>query len=342
MTAEIKGRYLTRAILLAGFLLSLASLLDVCTTSACSEAHKYVLFGIPFTLFGIVFFPVAWASFELGSTRRIFSTFFVMMMSAASGAEVAFLWIQKYLIKDWCSLCVGIAAAVYFLALLAYYTEARKIILNSKDRRGINMIFLKNVSLIALVVIAGFLLAFNGAQKSEAQDKGLNIFLGKENSAQELYIFTDWFCPACRKAEPEIEKAVSAAGKRAKVIFIDVPIHPETFNYIPYNLSFLQKEKGRYMELRKALGRLSLTLKEPGPDDVQKTIAPLGVTYKPLAFLTVTKGLKLFDETAKAFGVKSTPTVIVNDTKTKKRVQMVGSKNITEQNILRALDEVSK
>ncbi len=338
----MKIRYLVRVALLAGFVLSLLSLLDVCGTSACAETHRYVLLGIPFTFFGIAFFPAAWASFELGRSRSIFSTLFVIMISAASGAEIAFIWIQKYVIKDWCQLCVGVAASVYLLALLTYYAEARDVLLTSKNRRNINMIFLKKISLVSLVVISGFLLAFNGAQKSEAKDKGMNISLGKENSAQELYIFTDWFCPACRKAEPEIERAVSSAEKRAKVIFIDVPIHPDTFNYMPYNLSFLMNEKGKYLQLRRALGALSLTSKEPRPEDVQKAIAPLGVTYKPLAFLTVTKGSKYFDETAKAFGVKSTPTVIVNDTKTKKRIQMVGFKDITEQNILKALDDVSK
>ena len=338
----MKSHYLIRAALLAGFVLSILSLLNVCGTSACAETHKYVLLGLPFTFVGIAFFPVAWASFELGRTRRVFSTLFVIMISAASGAEVAFLWIQKYVIKDWCPLCVGIAATVYLLALLAYYAEAKDSSLTSKDRRDIIMIFFKKVSLIALVVIAGFLLAFKSAQRSEAQDKGMNLFLGKVSSAQELYIFTDWFCPACRKAEPEIEKAVASAEKRAKVIFIDVPIHPETFNYMPYNLSFLLNEKGKYLALRKALGALSLTSKEPQSEDVQKAIAGLGVTYKPLAFLTVTKGSKQFDETAKGFGVRSTPTVIVYDTKTKKKVQMVGSKDITEQNILKALDDVSK
>jgi protein-disulfide isomerase len=338
----LKRLYLMRTAFLAGLVLSLISQLDVCRTSACTETHKYVLLGLPFTLFGTVFFPAAWASFELGRTRAVFSTLFIMMISAASGAEVAFLWIQKYIIRDWCPLCIGVAATVYLLALQAYYAEARNVPLHSKDRREIIMIFFKKISLIAVFVIAGFLLAFKGAQKSDAQDKAVNIFLGNESSAQELYIFTDWFCPACRKVELEIEKAVSAAGKRAKVIFIDVPIHPETFNYMPYNLSFLLNEKGKYIELRKALGTLSLKSKEPGPEDVQKAIAPLNVTYKPLAFLTVTKGLKYFDENAKAFGVKSTPTVIVNDTKTKKRIQMVGSKDITEQNILKALDDVSK
>ncbi len=204
------------------------------------------------------------------------------------------------------------------------------------------MSIFKKISLIALVVVAGFLLAFKGAQKGEAQDKVLNIFVGAENSARELYIFTDWFCPACRLAESEIEKAVSSTEKNTKIIFIDVPIHPETLNYMPYNISFLMNEKGKYLELRKALVALSLKSKEPGPEDVQKAIAPLGVTYKPLSFMVVTKGLKYCDETAKAFGVKSTPTVVAANAKTKKRIQMVGTKDITEQNILKALDEVSK
>lgn len=331
-----------RAVFLVGFVLSILSEMDVCTTSACTETHKYALFGLPLTLFGIAFFPAVWASFELGRTRPLFSALFIAMISAASGAEVAFLWIQKYIIKEWCPLCVGVAASVYLPALLAYYAETKTFYLTSRDRREITMFFFKKVPLIALFVIAGFLLAFKGAQKVEAQDKAVNIFIGNEKSAQELYIFTDWFCPACRKAEPEIEKAVSAAGKRARIIFIDLPIHAETFNYIPYNLSFLLNEKKKYPELRKALAALALKSKEPGPEEVQKAIAPLNVTYKPLSFLTVTKGMKYNDETARAFGVKSTPTVVVSDIKTKKRIQMVGAKDITEQNILKALEDVSK
>ncbi len=331
-----------RAAFLAGLILSLMSHLNLCATSACTETHKYLLFGLPFTMVGIVFFPAAWASFELGRSLRLFSIFFAMMIAGASGAEVAFLWIQKYVIREWCPLCLGIAATVYILAFLACYGWTKNILLTSKDGRGIIMTIFKKISLIALVVVAGFLLAFKGAQKGEAQDKAMNLFLGAEKSARELYIFTDWFCPACRKAEAEIEKSVASAEKNAKIIFVDVPIHAETLNYMPYNLSFLMHEKSKYLELRKALGGLSLTSKEPSPEEVQKTVASLGVTYKPLSFMLVTKGLKYWEETARAFAVKSTPTVIVTNTKTKKKIQMVGFKDITEQNILKALDDVSK
>lgn len=340
--STLKRFYLMRAAFLTGLVLSVMSYFNLCMTSACTETHKYILFGFPFTMFGFVFFPSAWISFELGRTRRALSTLFVIMIAVASGAELEFLRIQKYEIREWCPLCLGIAATVYILAFLACYGWTKNIIFTSNDRRGIIMTTLKRTSLIVLIVAAGFLLAFKGAQKGEAQDKAMNIFLGAGNSVRELYIFTDWFCPACRKAEPEIEKAVSSLEKNTKIIFVDVPIHPETLNYMPYNLSFLTNEKGKYLELRKALGTLSLTSKEPPVDEVQKTIAPLGVTYKPLSFMIVTKGLKYWDETAKSFGVKSTPTVVAANKETKKKIQMVGFKDITEQNIMKALDEVSK
>jgi thiol-disulfide isomerase/thioredoxin len=338
----LKKQYLIRIVLLCGLVLSVISELDICGTSACAETHKYVLFGLPFTLFGIAFFLAAWAVFELGRTRRMFSALFVVMVSASGGAEVAFMRIQKYVIQDWCPLCIGIAAAVYVLAGLSYFADVKNFIIKRKERRETAMGFIKKVFIIVLVVIAGFLTAYTGTKRSEAHEKSPNVFLGKAGSDREIYIFTDWFCPACRKAEPEIEKAVSSAVKTAKIIFIDVPVHPETFNYIPYNLSFLTHEKGTYLELRKALEALSLRSKEPGPAEVQKEIAPLHVTYKPLAFMAVAEGMKYFDETTKAFGIKSTPTVVVLDSKTKKRVKMVGSRDITEQNIMKALDEVSK
>jgi len=153
-----------------------------------------------------------------------------------------------------------------------------------------------------------------------------------------VFIMTDWFCPACRQAEQEIERATLATEKKAKIVFVDVVIHPETLNYTPYNLSFLMYEKNRYMELRKVLLSLTKKTKEPTPEDVQQAIAPLNITYKPLTFLAATKGMKFYDTLVKEFKVNSTPTVIVRDAKTKKIVQLVGIKEITEANIVKAVD----
>lgn len=334
--------FLIRGALLIGLGLALASELDFCTWSACTEAHKYVLLGVPFALIGIAFFPGAWIVYELSRVYKIFSGFFLFMVLGASGAEVAFILIQKYEIQQWCPLCLGVAASVYFLAFIVSLERIKDMIGKFKERKVNLMTIVRRTMIVLLVFAVGFGVAYKGATKSEAEETLPNIFMGNKNSSLEVYIITDWFCPSCRKAEPEIEKAVPVIGKKARIIFVDLPVHPESLNFTPYNLSFLVHEKGKYLELRKALHSLAAKTKEPTQEEVQKVIGPLQVTYKPLAFLAVSRGMKFYGETAKTFNVKSTPTVIINDTKSKKSVRFVGAKDINEANIVKALDQVGR
>lgn len=323
-----------------GLLLAVASEISICTLSACTEAHKYSLFGISFALFGIAFFVAAWIVFELSRFFGIFSVLFLLMIYGAGGAEVAFILIQKYEMKQWCPLCLGVAAAVYILAVMASFEAAKGILSKFRERKVTLMTMGKKVLIILLVFAFGFVVTYKGAQRSEAEESVPNIFLGNKSSSLEVYIITDWFCPACRKAEQEIEKTVPAIGEKAKIIFVDLPIHAESLNYTPYSLSFLVHEKEKYLELRKALISLTQKTKEPTQEDVQKVISPLHVTYKPLAFLTVSRGMKFYGDIPKTFKVKSTPTVVINNAKSKKTVQFVGAKDITEANILKALSDV--
>ncbi|MGD0883279.1 MAG: thioredoxin domain-containing protein [Thermodesulfovibrionales bacterium] len=323
--------------LLAALALSVASALNLCT-DACSEAHKYTFFGMSVPFLGIAFFIAATIVYELGRIRRWFSSLFGLMIFGACGAEIAFILIQKYRIQKWCPLCLGIAISVYFVAMVITVEGVQTLISKINDRRMLFMPVLRKVLTVLIVFTVGFFAAYQGMQKGEAEENIPNIFLGKQDSAVEVFIMTDWFCPACRQAEQEIERATLATEKKAKIVFVDVVIHPETLNYTPYNLSFLMYEKNRYMELRKVLLSLTKKTKEPTPEDVQQAIAPLNITYKPLTFLAATKGMKFYDTLVKEFKVNSTPTVIVRDAKTKKIVQLVGIKEITEANIVKAVD----
>jgi len=337
-----KKGLLIRASLLAGLALSIASELNLCSTSACSEAHKYALFGIPFSIVGIAFFITAEILYEFRGSYRTFAALLLLIIFGACGAELAFILIQKYQIQQWCPLCVGVAATVYFAAFLMSFEKVRDFSIHLKERRIVFMQAVKKLTLIVVVFIIGFFVAYKGAQKGEAQDNVPDIFLGIKNSSLEVFILTDWFCPACRKAEQEIERVVPVLEKKAKVVFVDVPIHPESLNYTPYNLSFLVNEKEKYIEVRKALMGLTGKTKEPTPEEVQKVVAPLNVTQKPLSFMTVNSGMKYYDTIKKTYNVNATPTVVVNNAKTKKTVRLVGVKEITEAGILKALDEVSQ
>ena len=338
----VKERMIIRGALITGLALAVASEIDFCSTSACTEAHQYTLFGIPFALFGIVFFVAAWIVFELGRFFRLFPALFLLMIFGAGGAEAAFILIQKYQIKQWCPLCLGIAAVVYVLAVLISVRTVQDTVSKFRERKVTLMKVAGKVLIVFLVVLSGFGLAYQGAQKSEAGESIPDISLGNKRSSVEVYIFTDWFCPACRKAEGEIEKTVPVVGERAKIIFVDLPIHEQSLNYTPFGLSFLVHEKGKYLEVRRALMTLTLKTKEPTQEQVQEVVAPLHVTYKPLAFLTVSKMMKFYSDIAKTFHVKSTPTVVVYEAKSKKSVRLVGVKEITEARILGALAELQK
>ena len=68
---------------------------------------------------------------------------------------------------------------------------------------------------------------------------GEKFSLGDQKSDVSVYIFTDWFCPACKKLEPTLEAIVPKLLKNTRINFVDIAIHPESQNIINYNLSLL-------------------------------------------------------------------------------------------------------
>jgi protein-disulfide isomerase len=296
--------------------------------------------GLSIPIIGITFFAATGIIYEIGRSRELFSVLFRLSISGAAGAEVAFILIQKFRIQKWCPLCLGIAATVYLTAVIISLGSMRNLIPKVKDRRITFMSVARKLVVVVMVFLAGYFLAYSGMRSGEAEEKTPNIFLGKQDSPVEVFIMTDWFCPACRKAEQEIEKVLPDLGGKAKIIFVDVAIHPETLNYSPYNLSFLTYDKDKYMELRKALIELAKKTKNPGIEEVQQAIRPLNVTYKPLSFLDATKGIRYFDSLAREFKVNATPTVVIRNAKTNKMTKFVGFRDVTEANIRKAIEEI--
>jgi protein-disulfide isomerase len=189
--------------------------------------------------------------------------------------------------------------------------------------------------LLLVAVAAGFLVSFAGVKKPEAA--GLEASLGKQNSKIEIYIFSDWLCPVCIKIEPVLEAVLPQLEKRAKLHFIDKPVHKESMNFVPYHLSFLVNEKAKYPQLRKALFNLAATNRNPSLADVQTAINPLGVTYKQLSFMDVSQMMAQAQALSTEYKVTGTPTIVVLNSSSKKSKTLVGGKEITADNLLKAV-----
>jgi len=319
----------------SGFILSIVSVLKIC--SACSETAAFAIFGMDFGWFGIAFF--AFLAGLLAIRRRsIWVDWLVLsLLFASAGAETWFIWLQKYVIGQWCPICLGIAATVFIGCAAKLYET-----LGNCTSKGAGM---KSRVRVFIIITAMAAIGLGGAilgVKKESQAAELDLFLGKTKSPTTVYFVSDWFCPGCRKVEPVVEKMFPNVARLARVSFVDFPIHRETSNFTPYNLQFLYFEKDKYISLRKVLGDLALKTKNPTPEQVQTAIAPLGVKLRQLEMADVLYGTQANFSVYRGFNVNSTPSVVVTNSKTKKTKILVGDSQISEQAVKAAIDEVGK
>jgi len=324
----------------AAFLLSVSLAAGLCT-EACKATYKWTIFGVKLPLLGIGFFGLCLLLFHLRN-RPVFRLFLQTAIAGALGAEITFLYVQHAIIKRWCPMCIAVAfcVGVTGVALAGGHFSGKGMIFSSW--RETMARHLSKGAFLAAAVFAGAYLSFLGlGNPATSHAEPLPVALGLQDSEVEVYVFTDWFCPACREAEKELEKAFPNIMSRSKLIFIDHPIHPESVNFIPYNLTFLVREKAKYLEIRKALIALAGRTKEPTPEDVQKAVAPLGVTYRPLNYADIAAGVRYFQEAVKAFGVEATPSLVVYNRKTNTRRLLSGTRDLSAPTILMAVSGVA-
>ncbi len=338
-----RGRFALVAVA-AALLFSVLSWAGVCT-GGCEEAHQYRLFGVPLPPFGVAFFSVCILAILLRRRLACADAVLVLLLSGALGSEIVFLWTQKFVIGEWCPLCVGIALSAAAAAALLAGEHVPRIArqLRSQERSLAMRTLVRNSSLVLSAFLAGMILSAVGLGKHDAHAavrSGKALSLGIQDAGSEVYVITDWFCPACRAVEGEIVKGAQRAMMQAKVVFVDFPIHQETLNFIPYNMSFMIREKEKYLRIREVMLDLARKNKEPTPEDVQAAVAPLGVKYVPLNYADVVAGTQYFNSVIQRFQVKSTPTVVVTDTKSGKTKFLSGANGISSESIAKALAEV--
>lgn len=167
-----------------------------------------------------------------------------------------------------------------------------------------------------------------------------DLFLGRRSSPTTVYFVSDWFCPACRKAEPTLERIYPELSRSVRIGFVDFPIHRETTNFTPYNMQFLINEKAKYMSLRRALSELSLKTRTPSEAEVAAAIAPLGVRLRPINYADTLNGMQWNQKIYNGFNVHSTPTVVVTNGTTSRTKLLVGGNRISLPAIRAAIADV--
>ncbi|MGK5593793.1 MAG: thioredoxin domain-containing protein [Parachlamydiaceae bacterium] len=319
--------------LLAGLVLTFVSWLQLCSET-CTEAHHYEFFGKKFEFLGGIYFIFINFLHLFSKKFKSLSFLVALLIAAGLGAEVMFIWLQKTQIGHFCPVCLAIATSLGFAGLfyfLMYFNQ-------HKETGG----YMKSFSLAAVFVI-GFLVAFVGVEKVnrlEAAQKEITeqIKFGQASSNIELYLFTDWTCPACRSLEPRLEQLVKNIASTASFTFVDLAIHPETLNYAPYNLALMMNYKPDYFKARDALTQLSLKTKKPTDQQVTAALDPIGIRFQELGYEDISLGMKYFEKLADQFHVDATPTLVIINRNTKKGQKLAGAEQISLENTTKTVE----
>lgn len=245
--------FLTLLALIAGFILTIISYIRLCS-SQCVGTHDYRIWGVHFETIGMVFFPLL-LFFHILAWRHSFSGLITAaFLVAALGSELVFIGVQKFMIGSWCPVCLSIAATVALASLYYLFSLGtnNNFALNGKPK-GALMNDSGRTVLMGIVFVMGFTSSLFGISKIDPMESAQSsvkesIAFGNEKSAIEFYLFTDWQCPACRKLEKNLGKIVPSIVENYKLVYVDFPIHPETMNYTPYNLSFMHARAEALLE----------------------------------------------------------------------------------------------
>jgi len=319
-----------------GLAISVITATDLCTFGACTEVHKYHLFGFSFTPIGIAFFILAGLFVSLANRFPGAQLLFNLLLAGAGGAEINMILLQKNVIGAWCPLCLAAAVIVYILTL----SQLGRYFYYLKEEFQMNLKSFAKPLLLCVTAMVGFTLTFSGIAKEEASAGQLNLYLGKQDSKLEAYFFSDWLCPFCAGVDGVMETVYPSLSKKARILFVNKIIHQESLNFVPYDLSFAANEKAKYIQLRKVLFSVAKKTQNPSYDDIKAAIAPLKVTYKQLSFLEVTQQMANAQKLAEQFKVVSTPSLVIRNSKTNKMRTLVGNNEITPGIIMKTLKEL--
>lgn len=327
----------------ASLILSALSWWEVCTV-VCTEGHKYRFMALQFEQVGIAFFSTALVVYVASFYSQPMGWLLRAMVFGMIGAEIRFLYIQKYVIGQWCPLCVAIAGCIAIIAVIfvvQFWRDIRRA-LHVQNRSVLMECIWKGLGSVSALII-GLIVAFVAVVKEEHSFAATDsIVFGNKQSPIQVYVFEDWFCPACRKAQPTLEKLYPQIMQKAQLIFIDVPIHQDSFNFVPYNLSFLLKNKDKYLQLRHDLQEIAEKNNSPTDADIEALAKKNGAQYSQIGGAQIEQGKTYFRQMTKKFKVENTPTVVVYNPKTNKAKKLVGVSDISKANMLVIIDTMSK
>lgn len=198
-----------------------ATCLDVCAGVAGTVA------GIDLKYLGTGFLAAVGIGLLAGWQQPVF-----WLLSAGIGAEI-FLVAYQVRTGEYCPFCLGFGSSIVALFLLQFKRSRLKTLL-----LALPLGFLLLLLSFAAAPLPGF-----GAEPAEVPGFG--------SGPVEVRLYTDYFCEPCRGMEGELEQKLIALveQEKARILFLDVPLHAPTPLYAGFFLAMVKPE----MDIREVL-----------------------------------------------------------------------------------------
>ncbi len=173
------------------------------------------ILGIDLNIFGILFYSLLLVSLlvyrKFYSEERLMKAI-AAVASTGVGAELVLI---KFQVENsvYCPKCL--ISGFFFLVM--FFLVARHL----------------KKWVIILLVTAGLLftsLTFNGAVIPLFADEPYPQF-GSDKAQVEIIVYSDYFCPHCRKIDGQVNTILGKLKDRARIRFVDVPLHPGSLEY---------------------------------------------------------------------------------------------------------------
>jgi protein-disulfide isomerase len=220
-------------LILGGLVLSGLSYLDWCSFEGCSKLHGAGIFDINLAVWGGLFFLSLGILTPFARAKWV-SAFRTTLLAGALGIEMTLLTIQ-WALKDVCPLCLGVGCVVLALCVV----EAVDLFMIIRSLKPVVPFiargrFIASRSFLGIVGLSLGMVASQGV-KSElvadvvvqnvATEALLNPMpsVGKEGGYPIVRVYSDYFCPTCRRQEPVINEIIAGLADTARIYFCDLP-----------------------------------------------------------------------------------------------------------------------
>ncbi len=174
-----------------------------------------------------------------------------------------------------------------------------------------------------LLLITCFLFVFVGTAFSESipgETKDNLPFPSYGSGKVMVRVYTDYFCPPCRAAEPELEPLLIdlVKSKKITVVFVDTPIYKDSQIYAKYFLYALNKTNNLEYAIKTRSVLFEAAANKVNKEFLEEFLKGKGIDF---ASFDATPVLKKLNALLQEDKVDATPScVIVKDGKPEKKI----------------------